>query len=147
MDESPELEVRATLDAFDRVFAAGDADAVVELFAEDNSLLLLHSAAIHGRAEIHAKWAPVFAEWDLGLWATERVIVDVHGDRAYALSTYTETMVHRAGAKPSRLVVGRLVTFLRRDEAGWWRIAVQLNSHARPVEEVPAAGTVGVPRT
>lgn len=147
MDRSADIEVRATLDAFDRAFAAGDIDAVVELFAEDVTLLLLYSPAIQGRAAIHAKWAPTFAAWDMSAWATERVVVDVHGDRAYALSTYTETMVHRAATEPSRIVVGRLVTFLRREADGRWRIAVQMNSHARPIEEVPAEGAVGVPRT
>jgi uncharacterized protein (TIGR02246 family) len=134
MDQPPDIEVRAALDAFDRAFAAGDADAVVELFAEDASLMLLNGAAIRGREGIHAQWAPSFAQWDMSAWATERMIVDVHGDRAYALSTYTETMVHRAGTEQSRLVVGRLVTFLRRVDDGPWQISVLLNSHARPVE-------------
>ena len=134
MDQSPDIEVRAALDAFDRAFAAGDTDVVVELFAEDASLLLLNVPAIHGRTGIRAQWAPSFATWDMSAWATERVVVDVHGDRAYALSTYTETMVHRAGTEQSRLVVGRVVMFLRRADDGPWQITVLLNSHARPVE-------------
>lgn len=146
MDQSPDTGVRAALDAFDRAFAAGDADAIVELFAEDASLLLLYGPAIRGRATIHAKWAPTFAEWDVSAWATERVVVEVHGDRAYALSTYTETLVHRAGTEQSRLVVGRLVMFLRRVDDGRWQISVALNSHARPVEQL-ASDTTGVPGT
>ena len=122
------------LDAFDRAFAAGDIDAVVELFAEDASLLLLNGAAIRGREGIRAQWAPSFATWDMSAWATERIVVDVHGDRAYALSTYTETLVHRAGTEQSRLVSGRVVMFLRRADDGRWEITVLLNSHARPVE-------------
>ena len=55
MDQSPDSEVRAALDAFDRAFAAGDTDAVVELFAEDASLLLLNGAAIRGRPGIRAQ--------------------------------------------------------------------------------------------
>ena len=134
MDPSPDGEVGAALDAFDRAFAAGDADAVVELFVEDASLLLLNGPAIRGRAGIHAQWAPSFADWDMSAWATERVVIDVHGDRAYALSTYTETLVHRAGEEQSRSVSGRLVTFLRRVDDGPWLITILLNSHARPVE-------------
>lgn len=133
MDASPDIEVRAALDAFDRAFAAGDANALVEFFAVDASLLLLYGPAIHGRAGIHAQWTPFFAAWDMSAWATERVIVDVHEDRAYTLSTYTETVVHRAGTEPSRLVVGRVVTFLRLVD-GRWLITVLMNSHARPVE-------------
>ena len=134
MEPGIDVEVRAALDAFDRAFAAGDADAVVELFAEDSSLLLLNGPEIRGRAGIHAQWAPSFAQWDMSAWRTERMVVDVHGDRAYALSTYTETLVHRAGTEQSRLVVGRLVTFLRRVDDGRWQITIMLNSHARPVE-------------
>ena len=134
MDQSPDSEVRAALDAFDRAFAAGDTDAVVELFAEDASLLLLHGAPIRGRPGSRAQWGPSFATWDMSAWATERVVVDVHGDRAYALSTYTETMVHRAGTEQSRLVVGRVVMFLRRADDGRWLITMLMNSHARPVE-------------
>jgi uncharacterized protein (TIGR02246 family) len=135
MDAAPESElVIATLDAFDRAFAAGDLDAVVELFTEDASLLLLHGAAVHGRAGIRATWAPTFAKWDMSAWATERAIVDVHTDRAYTLSTYTETLVDRAGTEPSRLVVGRVVMFLQRQDDGRWQISFVMNSHVRPVE-------------
>ena len=137
MDQSPDTEVGAALDAFDRAFAAGDIDAIVELFAEDAQLLLLNGPSIHGRAGIHAQWAPTFAAWDMSAWATERLVVDVHGDRAYALSTYTETMVHRAGTEQSRSVSGRVVAFLQRTDDGRWEIAVLMNSHARPVELLP----------
>ncbi len=147
MDQSPDVEVRAALDAFDRAFAAADADAIVELFAEDASLLLLNGPEVRGRAGIHAQWAPTFAVWDMSAWATERVVVDVHGDRAYTLSTYTETLVPRAGTENSRLVVGRVVMFLRRADDGRWLITVLLNSHARPVEQLAQAGAAGVPDT
>ena len=70
----------------------------------------------------------------MSAWATERMVVDVHGDLAYALSTYTETMVHHAGTEQSRLVVGRVVMFLRRADDERWQITVLMNSHARPVE-------------
>ncbi len=143
MDRTADGDVRAALDAFDRAFAAGDADAVVALFAEDASLLLLNGPEVRGRTGIHAQWAPTFATWDMSAWATERVVVDVHGDRAYALSTYTETLVHRAGTEPSRLVVGRMMTFLRRVDDGRWQITILMNSHARPVEQVASAAPAG----
>jgi uncharacterized protein (TIGR02246 family) len=135
MDAAPESDlVIATLDTFDRAFAAGDLDAVVELFTEDASLLLLYGPPAHGRAEIRALWAPTFAKWDMSAWATERLIVDVHADRAYTVSTYTETLVDRAGTDQSRVVVGRVVMFLRRLDDGSWQISFVMNSHARPVE-------------
>lgn len=132
----PADEVRATLTDFDRRFAAGDADALAELFAEDADLLLLHRDPIEGRDAIQAYWRRFFAEYDPGAWATDLRILDVHGDRAYAMAVYSETLVHRGG-DPSRMVHGRLVFFLRRDPDDRWRVTMVMNSHVRPVEVVP----------
>jgi uncharacterized protein (TIGR02246 family) len=130
-----EAEVQAALDAFVRAFAAGDADALAELFAPDAQLLLLYGAAVVGRLAIREVWAGAFARNDTSAWQTERQIVDVHGDRAYALTTYTETLVPRAGGPPE-LVAGRLVQFLRRDADGHWLVTLALNSHVRPQRPV-----------
>ena len=129
--------VLAALDAFDQAFAAGDAELLAEQFAEDAELLLLHSELTVGRAAIRDLWARFFADWDASAWRTEPRIVDVHGPQAYTVSDYTETLVHRARERPARLVVGRLVRFLRQDADGTWRVTLALNSHARPIEELP----------
>ena len=135
MNPQPENEpadgVRETLDAFDRAFAAGDARAVAAQFAEDAKALLHHSAPVVGPAAVEALWTPFFAAWDTSHWTTERQIVDVHGDRAYTLSTYAETLHHRAGAQPSRSVAGRYVAFLRRAADGTWRLTLLMNSLPR----------------
>jgi uncharacterized protein (TIGR02246 family) len=132
----PADEVRAALADFDRCFAAGDAVALAAHFAEDAQLLLLHRDPIDGRDAIRAYWCLFFAEYDPGAWKTELGILDVHGDRAYAMAVYSETLVHRGG-DPSRIVHGRLVFFLRRDPEDRWRVAMIMNSHVRPVEVVP----------
>lgn len=129
--------VHEALRDFDRAFAAGDAAGLAASFAEDATLLLLYVAPLEGRDAIRDHWVRVFGTWDTSAWRPERVVVEVHGDRAYALSTYTETLVHRAGVERSRLVVGRLVQFLRRDPSdGTWLVQLAMNSHARPIEEV-----------
>lgn len=51
-ESDAEADVRAAMADFDRAFAAGDARHLAELFADDARLLLLHSAAIEGRAAI-----------------------------------------------------------------------------------------------
>jgi uncharacterized protein (TIGR02246 family) len=130
-------EVQVTLAAFDQGFAAGDADLLAEQFAEDAELLLLHSEPIVGRTAIRDLWARFFADWDTSAWRTAPRIVEVHGPRAYTVSDYTETLVHRARERPARLVVGRLVRFLRQGADGTWRVTLVLNSHARPMEELP----------
>jgi uncharacterized protein (TIGR02246 family) len=131
-------EVHAALAAFDRCFAAGDAAGLSARFSEDAQLLLVHSEPIEGRPAILAHWTQLFSAYDTSAWMVERTLVDVHADRAYALSTYSETLVSRHGG-PSRLVNGRLVQFLRRDADGAWMVTVAMNAHSRPVEEVGGA--------
>ena len=129
-DDTP----RAALDAFDAAFAAGDAEALADRFAADARLLLLHAEAIEGRDAIRAHWTRLFAQWETGAWRTEPLTIDVHDDHAYATATYTETLVPRDPSLQRRLVRGRLVRFLRRDDDGQWRVTLALNSHSRPVE-------------
>jgi uncharacterized protein (TIGR02246 family) len=132
-DRLSRTEVLAALDRFDRAFAAGDADALADLFAPDASLLLLYREPLVGREAVQDEWRRAFAAFDPGAWRTQRVIVDVHGDRAHTLSTYTETLVSRQG-KPSQSISGRVVLFLRRRAADEWEVTLALNSHSRPVE-------------
>ena len=136
MDLAADAQVRAALARFDDRFAAGDADAMGEIFAEDGQMLFPQREAIEGRPAIHANWQRTFALYDLSAWRTTWRIVDVHGDRAYTMATYTETMVPREPG-PRRLVVGRLILFWRRDPDGVWRVILAMNSHVKPIEEVP----------
>ncbi|MFL5777679.1 MAG: YybH family protein [Chloroflexota bacterium] len=131
--------VRAALDAFDRYFVASDADGLTGMFEDDGQLLLQEREALRGHAAIRAHWLQFFGAYDASSWRATIEQLDVHGDDAYSLSTYTETLVHRQG-DPSRIVSGRLICFLRRDAADAWRIRLLMNAHVRPVEEVPATG-------
>jgi uncharacterized protein (TIGR02246 family) len=133
--------VDGALAAFHAAFAAGDAHGLTKLFTDDARLLLLHNDARESHESIQAAFSRLFEAWDTSSWLVEPVIVDVHDDRAYTLSTYAETLVSR-GSEPSRLVVGRLILFLRRDADGAWRVSLAMNSHVRPVEEIPT----GAPR-
>lgn len=128
-------EVRAALGAMDVAFAAGDGDAFGGLFADDGRLFLLYRDEIVGRTAITAFWRESFERFDTSAWRTDHRHVEVHGQQAYAFSTYTETLVPRQ-AGPSQLVVGRLVSFWRQTPSDGWRIALLMNSHARPIEEV-----------
>jgi len=127
--------VHEALDRFDRRFASGDADSLAELFADDARLLLLYQEPLEGRAAIRTHWATLFADWDPGDWRAEHDVVDVHGDRAYSLSTYAETLRKRDGTA-AIVVRGRLVHFLRRDPDGTWRVTLAVNSHSRPSERL-----------
>jgi uncharacterized protein (TIGR02246 family) len=131
----PTDDVTAALDAFDRAFAAGAPDALTACFADDARLLLLHSPAIDGRSAIRDHWARVFAKYDTSAWRTTVELVERHGDHAYTLATYTETLIEREGAGRF-LVSGRLVRFLVRGGDGRWQVTLALNSHVVPVEPV-----------
>ena len=126
--------VHVALEEFDRTFASGDAAAFAELFAIDARLLLLHREPLEGRPAILEHWKRLFAEYDPAAWRAEHDVVEIHDDRAYVLSLYSETLVHRRGG-PSLDVLGRLVLFLRRDPDRTWRVALAMNSHTRPVEQ------------
>ncbi len=132
-----ERDVRAALAEFDRRFAAGDAAGLAELFAADGRMIQPHREESVGRAAIEANSRRAFDQYDPAAWRTKRRIIDVHGDRAYTLSDYSEILVHRQGG-PSLDVLGRLVIFLAREEDGQWRVTLAMNNHVRPVVEVPA---------
>lgn len=136
---TPTDDVRAALAEFDRTFASGDAEALAALFAEDAKLLLQHGEPIEGRPAILEQWTRLFGSYDASSWLAEHQVVEVHGDRAYSLSVYSETLVHR-GHEPSRSVKGRLILFQRRDPDGAWRIVLAMNSHVRPIEVIEREG-------
>jgi len=131
-------EVDEALARFHRAFASGDPDALTELFATDGRLLLVHREALEGHAAIRAHWARLFGAYDASAWHAEPLIVDVHGDRAYTVSTYSERLVPY-GSGPIQLVNGRLVLFFRRDPNGAWLVMLALNSHFKPIELIDRA--------
>jgi uncharacterized protein (TIGR02246 family) len=128
-------DVIEALDAFDRAFAAGDAQAYASLFTADGRLLLLFADPVEGRDAILDDSIATFATWDTSAWRTERLLVDVLGERAWSLSTYSETLVHRTEGR-RRVIRGRLLHVLRREPDGW-RVELAMNAHSRRVEELP----------
>ena len=129
-------DIAALFAEHDAAFAAGDADRFAGVFSEDGRMLLVHSETLRGRAAIAAQFGRGFAKHDTSAWLAETELLDLVGDHACAVRSYTETLVPRDGG-PRQAVVGRLVTILRRESGGAWRITVQMNNHARPIEELP----------
>ena len=133
LDDHPVADLMRT---FDTVFAAGDADGFAGLFCEDGQMLLLHSDPIVGRAAIAERWQVFFGRHDTSAWDARTELLEVHGDSAYILRTYQETLVPR-GEGPRVLVRGRLVSFLRHEADSVWRISLLMNSHSHPMEPLP----------
>lgn len=127
--------VTELLDRSHAAFAGGDADAFADCFADDAQLCLLHRQAVTGRDAIRDVWRDTFARLDLSAWEPRSELLEVHGDRAHAFSTYTERPVKREDGSRT-LVRGRLVHFLRRDADGEWQITLLMNSHSHPIEPI-----------
>lgn len=136
MSETPDAAVRALIAEADAAFATGDADRWAECFAADGRNLLLHREELAGREAIREHWRASFPRFDTSAWEPLVDTVDVHGDDAYAYTTYTERLLERATGERT-LVRGRLVWFLRRMPGEGWRIRLLMNSHSHPMEPIP----------
>lgn len=134
--DAGQLAVRELLDRSHAAFAAVDAERFGGCFDEDGRLLLLHREALEGRVAIVDAWRTFFARHDTSAWEPVTELIDVHGDRAYAYSTYTERLLDRQDGS-RRLVRGRLIHFLRADADGTWAIRMLMNSHSHPIEPLP----------
>jgi uncharacterized protein (TIGR02246 family) len=128
-------DIAALFAEHDAAFAEGDAERFARVFSEDGRMLLVHSETLRGRAAIAAQFGRGFAKHDTSAWIAETELLDVIDGHACAIRSYTETLVPRDGG-PRQAVVGRLVSILRREVDGRWRIAVQMNNHTRPIEEL-----------
>jgi uncharacterized protein (TIGR02246 family) len=129
-------EIAALFAEHDDAFAAGDADRFAGTFCEDGRMLLVHAETLRGHEQIAAQFRTAFATHDTSSWLADTDLLDVTGGHACAVRSYTETLVPYDGG-PRRAVVGRLISILRREADGRWRIEVQMNNHTRPIEELP----------
>ncbi|MDP8957842.1 MAG: SgcJ/EcaC family oxidoreductase [Actinomycetota bacterium] len=129
MSQTPEFHEALTM--FSRAFAAGDAEVFVALFADDARVLLHEQSVLVGRAAIGQTFSELFATVDTATFEVDYDIVDVHGDRAYVLATFRETLRPKDGA-PAIEVDGRLVCFWHRQEGGTWRVTRVLTGRASP---------------
>ncbi len=133
MSDSAEDGVRALIAEADAAFAAGDADRWADLFAPDGRNLLLHQEELPGREVIRRHWRASFPRFDTSAWEPMVDTIQIHGDDAYAYTTYTERLLERATGQRT-LVRGRLIWFMRRLPDEGWRIRLLMNSHSHPME-------------
>jgi uncharacterized protein (TIGR02246 family) len=131
----PADEPSAALVRFSEAMLAEDSEDMAEAYTADAQLLLQHHEPIIGRDAIRGFWAGVFAVNRTAAFEADYPLLEVQGDRAYALGRYRETAVERGSGK-TWLISGRAVFFIRRDTDGVWRVALALNSHDRPPEEL-----------
>lgn len=127
--------VEAFLEASDRAFAAGDADAWASCFTLDGRVFLLHREELAGREAVRDTWRAFFDRLDTSAWEPATELVEMHGRQAYVFRTYVERLRDRSDGSRT-LVRGRLVYFLRWVEPAGWAIALLMNSHSHPMESI-----------
>ena len=129
------MQFHDVLADFDRAIRQGDAGNLEAFFAEDARLFWHHEQAIDGRAAIGAAYRDLFDAFDTSDYEPAYDSIEVHGDAAYALAEFRETL-RRRQAGPSLLVRGRSVFFWRRESDGAWRVTRLLTGRSAPTEEL-----------
>jgi ketosteroid isomerase-like protein len=134
---SPRAELGEALRAFDETFRRGDLEELARLFAPDIELLVHQQEAIVGKDSAGRAFGRVLEMFDTSDYAPRYDVIEVHGDRAYVLGPFEETLSSRSG-EPGIRVHGRVVLFWRRDEEGW-RITRLLTGRSAPDEPIVAS--------
>lgn len=100
---------------------AGDADALVALYADRPVLMPQGRPPIHGKGAIRALYRDVLAQLRIESRGTLRD-VEASGDWGYFWSTYSLRATPKSGGEPIRSK-GKSVFIVRRQRDGAWKIA------------------------
>ena len=118
--DKSKTEIATARDAFWAAHGKGDAKALASLLTEDARLLAPGMEEVRGRQAIEAGAAQMFQALAVEGFTIESSEITVHGDSAYELATYSETLRPRAGSpSPAR---GRYLIVWKRDAAGKWKV-------------------------
>ena len=105
---------------------------MVELFAEDATLMPPNGAVIQGRTafkEMLESFSPNFTEHNINLRE-----IDGYGDKAYAWGNYTETFTVSGVPQPID-DVAKLMFIFRKQPDGSWLIAAEIWNSDLPSAE------------
>lgn len=111
---------------------AGDADALLALYAEDPVLMPAGQPAVFGRDAIRPLYQSVFKEYAIRS-QTRLMEVEASGDLGYFWSTYALTATPKAGGR-SLEEEGKSVFIVKR-EHGVWKIARLIDNGDHPPPE------------
>ena len=118
--DKAKAEIAAARDAFWAAHADADARALASLLTEDARLLAPGMDDLRGRQAIEAGAVQMFEALAVEDFRIESSEITIHGDSAYEISTYSETLRPRGGApSPAR---GRYLIVWKRDPAGKWKV-------------------------
>jgi uncharacterized protein (TIGR02246 family) len=113
--------IRRLAEEWERAWEAGDADAIVDLYADDPILMPQHCPAVVGRDAIDALYRSVLDEYAVE-GDGEVLEIEVAGDWAFYRSTYTLTAVPHAGGEVLS-DTGKCIFILRRQPEGPWKVS------------------------
>ncbi len=108
---------------------AGDAEALLALYADDPVLMPWGQPAVFGKAAIRALYQPVFKEY---AFKSQNKLMDVEasGDLGYFWCTYSLTATPKAEGK-SFEEEGKAVFIVKREHGGAWKIARLIDNSDR----------------
>ena len=100
---------------------AGDADALLSLYADEPALMPQDQPVVIGKDAIRPLYEAVLKEVDFqSEWTIEEVVVS--GNLGYLRSAYTLTATPKGGGEPMN-VTGKSIYIVKRDSGGAWKIA------------------------
>ncbi len=120
---SPDADHQAIADAWSAYRAAlvkEDAAAAVALFTEDGTLMEPGLPDIEGRSTLEKFFAAGFGQVKVTDATGGIEQLDVYGDRAYEIGTYSQTVAVSTGE--TRTSKGRYAAFWVKGSDGQWRI-------------------------
>lgn len=108
---------------------AGDADALLSLYADDPVLMPSGQPAVFGKDAIRPLYQSVFKDYAIKS-ETRLMDTEVSGDLGYFWSTYKLTATPKAGGE-SFEEEGKSVFIVKREHGGAWKIARLIDNSDR----------------
>ena len=108
---------------------AGDADALLSLYADDPVLMPSGQPAVFGKDAIRPLYQSVFKDYAI-MSETRLMDVEVSGNLGYFWSTYKLTATPKAGGEPLE-EEGKSVFIVKREHGGIWKIARLIDNSDR----------------
>lgn len=125
--------------AWNKEWAAKDAQAIVNHYADDASVEMPNMAIMTGKPAITAGLKDFLSDPNMALtFESAQVEVSKGGDLAYTRGSYSITMTDSKTKKPV-VEKGKYVTVYRKQADGSWKAVQDINNADAPAAPAPAA--------
>jgi len=120
-----EATVRARFDQLNDAFSARDLETVYAMYTDNMVRIPPGQPAVVGLDAFREQMAAALEETDYVLDEYEVRRIEVSGDLAYILATYTEHFTPKAGGETT-YSSGRWATMWHRQSDGSWKVAAEI---------------------